>query len=1040
MVATAAEAPADAHSEIGADDAFVDDEVSIDGAGHEHVPKIESWVSLAIVGACAVFVFWKLHPSLIFRDTTANGGDMGAHVWFPAYLRDHVLGKWQITGWSPDWYAGFPVGQFYFPIPALLVVLFDLLLPYNVAFKLVTALAPAALPIAAYVFGRGLKAPRPTPVLFALAAVVMLFFKGTQDPALAGTVAFNQHVMGGTLAANLAGEYSFTIALVFALLFLGTFAYALRERRRFALTAFFLAMAVMSHVVIAFFVAVGTLAIMAVSRPLRSLRYAIAIAVVAALLSAVWTVPFVARLGFTTQMRYEKITDYATYLHPDYLNTALALALIGVGFGFSFLRRSTAVVLILAVAFWVWFERWPVGHVWNLRFLPFWYLSVFLLAACGVSELIRLLAGILRWATTRVRARHVTAIDRTAAWFVTVAMVVSAVVCLSVVDANNDKEDGFLDYWAQWNYSGYESKPGYPEFASVNETMARLPPGRAFWERATDQAGGDTLDAYGGDFALMLLPYFTRGRIGSFEGLYYDGSASTPYYFLTAAHLSRNPASTVRIPQDWGVRYAAALSDFDLGIRQLQAFGVRYYMAQSPEAKKLAAANPRLSLVSEIPDLDRDEPKGWQVYEVEDANLVASLTNEPVVYDGSTRGDKWTRMADAWWEQPATLDQLIVAAGPKNWRRIAPRTRTAGTTETTHSSGEAAARATVVDDAARLAVRPLKRASVTNVDQRDDSISFDVSRTGVPIVVKTSYYPNWSVKGADGPYRATPNVMVVVPTSRHVELVYEQERLDWLGLLLSAFGLVGLLGLALWRPLPEGSAARWRRAVPGRPSTMARLPARRERSVRVATVTPDAKLDTIFKAYDIRGLYPSEIDEDIARKVGNAFVGFTGASTLVVGRDMRPSSVPLAAAFIEGATRAGADVIDVGLASTDLVYFASGSLDVPGAMFTASHNPGGYNGIKLCRAGAGPIGADTGLTQIKAAVADGLLERSEVAGQVEVRDLSGCVRGACAVVRGRRCAREVAGRGRHGQRHGWSRRTEGFRRPSFRPLDTVRRA
>jgi phosphomannomutase len=146
-------------------------------------------------------------------------------------------------------------------------------------------------------------------------------------------------------------------------------------------------------------------------------------------------------------------------------------------------------------------------------------------------------------------------------------------------------------------------------------------------------------------------------------------------------------------------------------------------------------------------------------------------------------------------------------------------------------------------------------------------------------------------------------------------------------------------------------------------------------------------LDTIFKAYDVRGLYPDEIDEDVARRVGNAFAVFTGAERLVVAYDMRPSSGPLSAAFIEGATLAGASVVDAGLASTDLIYFAAGRLDAPGAMFTASHNPAQYNGIKLCRAGAAPVGQDTGLAQIKAAVAEGRLERAETPGTVTRRDL-----------------------------------------------------
>lgn len=148
-------------------------------------------------------------------------------------------------------------------------------------------------------------------------------------------------------------------------------------------------------------------------------------------------------------------------------------------------------------------------------------------------------------------------------------------------------------------------------------------------------------------------------------------------------------------------------------------------------------------------------------------------------------------------------------------------------------------------------------------------------------------------------------------------------------------------------------------------------------------------IDTIFKAYDVRGLYPDEIDEALARRIGNAFAHFTGAQHVLVGRDMRSSSEPLAAAFTEGATLAGADVTHLGLCSTDLVYFASGRLDAPAAMFTASHNPAQYNGIKMCKAGAAPVGEQTGLTQIKEMVASGVTSRGEVAGKVDERDMLG---------------------------------------------------
>jgi len=145
-------------------------------------------------------------------------------------------------------------------------------------------------------------------------------------------------------------------------------------------------------------------------------------------------------------------------------------------------------------------------------------------------------------------------------------------------------------------------------------------------------------------------------------------------------------------------------------------------------------------------------------------------------------------------------------------------------------------------------------------------------------------------------------------------------------------------------------------------------------------------LDSIFKAYDIRGVVPDQLDAGVARAVGAAFARFTGAPRVVVGRDMRASGVELTSAFADGATSQGVDVIDLGLISTDLAYYAAGSLDAPAAMFTASHNPAKYNGIKLCLAGAKPVGQDTGLADIKEMVAQGVPD-GDTKGRVSEQNL-----------------------------------------------------
>ncbi|MEX1262432.1 MAG: phosphomannomutase/phosphoglucomutase [Actinomycetota bacterium] len=148
-------------------------------------------------------------------------------------------------------------------------------------------------------------------------------------------------------------------------------------------------------------------------------------------------------------------------------------------------------------------------------------------------------------------------------------------------------------------------------------------------------------------------------------------------------------------------------------------------------------------------------------------------------------------------------------------------------------------------------------------------------------------------------------------------------------------------------------------------------------------------LDRIFKAYDVRGVVPDDLDADLVRDIGAAFARWSGASSIVVGRDCRLSSPELAIAIAEGATASGVDVVDLGLASTDLLYFASGSLDMPGIMLTASHNPKQYNGLKLCLAGAKPVGEETGLRTIRDMVEQGAQPAAGQPGSVQARDLLG---------------------------------------------------
>jgi hypothetical protein len=781
--------------------------------------RIDKWVGLFVLAACVTFVFVELRPDLLFRNTTPTGGDTAAHVWWPAYLRDHLL-PWRLAGWSPDFYGGFAAGQFYFPVPALLILALDLFLPYNVAFKLGTIAGPVLLPVGAYVFARGLRLPRPAPALLAIAATAFLFFTGNPGSTPeAQNIAFNQHIAGGTLASTLAGEYSYALALALALAFFGTLAHALRTGRTLWLPAVLFAGTVMSHLVVGIFAVIGAVVIVVASHPLKTFGRAAAIAVVGGLLTAVWLLPLVSVLQYTTDMRYTPITAYTDHLFPDYLfgfhslwpwewgaTLLIAIAIIG---GIVGRRSSTFVVVAITALSGLTFRFWEdiqTTTVWNLRFLPFWYLGVFLLMGLGGAELIR---GAAWGARSLARAWG----SRTPPRLVGVAVLIALTVLLSL-GALHALDDGksFLPYWTRWNYRGYEDAKGEgttpakqtAEYQAFIHAFDHLPAGRVLWE------GNSQLNVYGSPLALMLLPYWTHGRISSMEGVYYEASATTPYHFMATAALDAagNSSGAVR-----GINYRSQ-SDFGLGVRWLQVLGIRYLAVHSQDAKSHADADPRLTRVATSRDFDGAAPLGWSIYRVAGTRLVDPLRYQPVVVDRfDARDQRLCRQRLArtgldqtslklhewqdcigvpWFDDASALDRPLVAEGPQAWQR----------------AGTARARS--------LPRRSLSAVKVSDVRSDDNSIHFHVSRTGVPVVVKESWYPNWEAEGAHGPYRATPNYMVVVPTRHDVTLSYGTTRAEWLGRVGTLAGVVGV-GLLVWWPIRRRRAQAARAEAPGTP-------------------------------------------------------------------------------------------------------------------------------------------------------------------------------------------------------------------------------
>ncbi|HEV3401758.1 MAG TPA: 6-pyruvoyl-tetrahydropterin synthase-related protein [Acidimicrobiales bacterium] len=719
----------------------------------------EAWITLSVVAAAVVFTLVQLQPSLLVADTTPSGGDMGAHVWGPDYLRHHLLPQGRITGWAPAWYAGFPAYFFYFPLPALLIVALSFVLPYVVAFKLVTVLGMLSLPIAAWAFGRLIEMRFPGPALLAAATVPFLFDRGYT-------------IYGGNIASTLAGEFAFSISLSLALLFLGFFARGLETGRHRALTAVLLGLTGLSHLLPTLFALAGA-GLLLLLRP-QPPRWKLGLTVlgVGGLLAAFWSFPFLVRLPYTNNMGWEKITEYWDNLFPQNLRWLALMAAVGAVTSVVNRRRAGLLITGLAVIAGSTFVLAPPGRLWNARALPFWFLCLYLLAGVAVAEVARIIGRRLADQRPNAPARVNMAAAVAGALAVWMFVGLPLHVLPSWLPIRDTTDSSFIPAWARWNYSGYERKDAYPEYKGIVDTMRRVGRevgcGRAHWEYESDQ------NRFGTPMALMLLPYWTDQCIGSMEGLYFESAATTPYHFLSAAQLSKAPSNPQR-----GLPYKSF--DVDSGVRDLQLFGARYYLAFSPDAVAQATANPQLR---EVAVTGR-----WHVFEVAGSELVTPLPFEPAVLEGvGDQHEGWLEASVKWFNDPARREVPLAMGGPKEWPRVKVTevdAEPAGGQPAPIGSG------VEIQPAPFEAVTPTQ---VRNIKAGETSLSFDVDRPGSPVLVKASYFPNWKASGAKGPWRITPNLMVVVPTDTHVSMRFGYTPVDVLGWLLTITG-IGLVVL-----------------------------------------------------------------------------------------------------------------------------------------------------------------------------------------------------------------------------------------------------
>jgi hypothetical protein len=724
-----------------------------------------------------LLIFYR--PNLLFSLTTTAGGDTGAHHYPAQYLIQELLPNFRLTGWAPGWYAGMPMLTFYFPFPFLLIAILDWFIPYTVAFKIVTALGVFALPATAYAMARLWRVRRPFPIMAAIFALAFLLME-------------SYSIYGANVKSTLAGEFGYMLSFALVFLFLGTMYRGMEKpafNMLFVLNCLILMALVLSHIVTTIVliciipglllaeprwrswrylvVAVAVVGVfvglalwssqvfipmvlvcivsivLLVSPRWRSLGYLVAVGAVGFCLSAFWSIPFASNLEWTAHMAWGQLHNVFgdQGLLPTAIMPAAALGLVGMAYAVARKERRLLplawITFITLVLFWT----LPSGRLWNARILPFFYISVHLWAAYGATWMVRPFAVMM---ADLFRLRGVTA---RRIYVPVVAVVIGAVLVITSTTSAG---------WIKWNYSGYEGKPAWSQYKEINDFLDTLSPGRVMVEH------GQKLDEFGTPRAFEIIPYWTK--LDTMEGTLMEASYTAPFHFINQAELSKEASNAII-----GVDYPGL--DVPMGITHLQLMNIPYLLAFSEEVTSAVEADSRAELLAVFGD--------YKVYRISGCTgYVEVMANEPVRV--SVAQSEWRGIANAWYLNGFSLETPLV------W-----------------DNGEVAleryASVTPEEAAEPPAVPISTEGYVTNETLENESLSFDTTAIGQPHWIKISYFPNWHVEGAEGPYLASPSMMMVIPTQSHVTLYYGRTMANTLGQVLEVLAWVLLLALTVWR-------------------------------------------------------------------------------------------------------------------------------------------------------------------------------------------------------------------------------------------------
>jgi hypothetical protein len=696
-----------------------------------------------------LLIFLRLE--LVFSDLLPTGGDMGAHIVPTKFFVTELFNNFKLSGWSQDWFAGYPVYYFYFPLPPIITSLLSFLFPFSISFKTMVLISQILLVI----------------------SIEMLMRNNSKEFSFYGfgvgllyllTESFT--IFGGNLASSLAGQYSFTYSIAFANF---SIFYLLKSNHRYSteIASLLIGLSVLSHL-IPFMIYLPIFAYYFLKSDAK-INIKISAFLFFLFIAMRFSISLFINLEFTTNMTYTPYTQLSDLVKSDILPFAIGAIIYVISSSSRTTLKAVAgfELYLIIIAIFLFFYG-PESALWNGRIVPFFNLGIIIL-------FFNLLHFDIKNLTKKIQGKYPLTIFILSinsylmylyyskwgnTYSTTTISVIFIILFMFLISINSEKfliyttlvsltfgTLSYLPHWLNWNFSGYESKNNWSDITTLYEGLDTLEPGRIMWEPNSD------LNKYGTPMVLMTIPMFTDHQ--SVEGLYFDSSITTPFHFLTVSGVAERPSNPVG-----GLTYING--EFDKGFRLMEELGVDYFIAYTQSIKDKANGSENFNFLFSNEVFNVYSINTKKVELVED-NL--HIFESPDFYD---------RLKNAVLREGS--EQSFFESAYKSFKD-----------ELNHKIIEN------YDES--LAVRSESNADllISDLNIQNELITFKTNKPNQLHLIKVSYFPNWKIKNGYGPFRISPSFMAVVPKDEFVEIRFESSNVEKALNLLSILTLFGAL-------------------------------------------------------------------------------------------------------------------------------------------------------------------------------------------------------------------------------------------------------